>query len=538
MIENSPSVSVKWGDDANMSALKSNAAVLFTLVVVRLQSALWMIISDCDETYNYWEPLHYLLKGRGFQTWEYSPQFALRSYTYLWLHGLPAKLLMLVVDNGVVIFYFVRCLLAITCALLEYRLYKVMKRKCGGGVSKIWLFLQLVNAGMYISSSALLPSSFAMYATLIMLGAWLSDDTRTAIAVTALCGLIGWPFAVIVSVPFVLELLFKKKQMVHFIKNSLFFGAMFGIPIVVIDSAYFGTFTLAAWNIIRYNVFSSHGPDLYGVEPVLFYLKNMLINHHVSQMLVVGFPVIQFMAKCVGARNAKNRLSPMRSVWIMTPLYLWLAVFLFQPHKEERFIFPVYPFFALGTALFLDQLLNNMRTYLGPVKSALPNRVMALTVFGIALLTGVARMVALSTFYRAPFAVIQDLPQADGEMNICYGKEWYRFPGHFFLPDNYRARFIQSSFNGMLPAYFQETDNGTQIVHKYFNDQNKGDSHMLFDLNRCDFLVDLDTGYFYDELSQEPNYAADRKTWSVVKSADFILSAQSDMIARAFYVPY
>jgi alpha-1,2-mannosyltransferase len=28
-------------------------------------------VSDCDETFNYWEPSHYMLYGWGFQTWEY-----------------------------------------------------------------------------------------------------------------------------------------------------------------------------------------------------------------------------------------------------------------------------------------------------------------------------------------------------------------------------------------------------------------------------------------------------------------------------------
>jgi len=48
------------------------------------------IISDCDETYNYWEPTHFLLFGKGFQTWEYSPKFALRSYLYILTHTVPA----------------------------------------------------------------------------------------------------------------------------------------------------------------------------------------------------------------------------------------------------------------------------------------------------------------------------------------------------------------------------------------------------------------------------------------------------------------
>lgn len=44
--------------------------VAFTFVVLtRLLSAGTTCIGDCDETYNYWEPLHYLLYGFGFQTW-------------------------------------------------------------------------------------------------------------------------------------------------------------------------------------------------------------------------------------------------------------------------------------------------------------------------------------------------------------------------------------------------------------------------------------------------------------------------------------
>lgn len=60
-------------------------------------------ISDCDEggphfdclreikptnriVYNFWEPLHYILKGYGFQTWEVSPAYGIRSWAYIFLH--------------------------------------------------------------------------------------------------------------------------------------------------------------------------------------------------------------------------------------------------------------------------------------------------------------------------------------------------------------------------------------------------------------------------------------------------------------------
>ena len=36
--------------------------------------------------------MHYLMFGSGFQTWEYSPKYAIRSYAYVLLHTIPGKL--------------------------------------------------------------------------------------------------------------------------------------------------------------------------------------------------------------------------------------------------------------------------------------------------------------------------------------------------------------------------------------------------------------------------------------------------------------
>jgi alpha-1,2-mannosyltransferase len=49
--------------------------ILFCVSLVfyfsRMFSALYNLINDCDESMNYWEPMHYILYGFGLQTWEY-----------------------------------------------------------------------------------------------------------------------------------------------------------------------------------------------------------------------------------------------------------------------------------------------------------------------------------------------------------------------------------------------------------------------------------------------------------------------------------
>lgn len=73
------------GDGKRASPGLRGSSILL-LGIARLASALVNLIHDCDEVYNYWEPLHHLLYGWGYQTWEYSAEFALRSYWYLDLH--------------------------------------------------------------------------------------------------------------------------------------------------------------------------------------------------------------------------------------------------------------------------------------------------------------------------------------------------------------------------------------------------------------------------------------------------------------------
>jgi hypothetical protein len=58
-----------------------------TLFAAHVFAAFWCPILDCDEVFNYWEPLHNLIHGSGLQTWEYAPTYALRSYLYLLLHS-------------------------------------------------------------------------------------------------------------------------------------------------------------------------------------------------------------------------------------------------------------------------------------------------------------------------------------------------------------------------------------------------------------------------------------------------------------------
>ena len=111
-------------DSRSRCSLKLSS-VLQLLLLVRLISAFFNNIHDCDETFNYLEPIHFLLDNTGLQTWEYSPVYAIRSYAYLWLYAGPLWLLsQLVVVPPLLSFFLIRFGCAIVCAIAETYFYR------------------------------------------------------------------------------------------------------------------------------------------------------------------------------------------------------------------------------------------------------------------------------------------------------------------------------------------------------------------------------------------------------------------------------
>lgn len=173
-------------------------------------AALFAPIQDCDETFNYWEPTHYLSHGYGLQTWEYSPDFAIRSWLYVGLHAVIGNFRRLLPrPDKVAEFYCVRYGLAMICALCQTWLYRSVTLTLNGRVGLFYLMATVMSPGNFHASAAYLPSSFAMYAC--MLGAAAFMNWRGGLKTTmgifwfAIGGVLGWPFAAALCAPFLVE---------------------------------------------------------------------------------------------------------------------------------------------------------------------------------------------------------------------------------------------------------------------------------------------------------------------------------------------
>jgi alpha-1,2-mannosyltransferase len=91
-------------------------------------------------------------------------------------------------------------------------MFRVVSGTLNPRIALFFLMAMIFSPGMFHASAAFLPSSFAMYTTMLAMAAFMDwrGGLRTAQGIFwfAVGGVLGWPFAVALSAPFLFEELF------------------------------------------------------------------------------------------------------------------------------------------------------------------------------------------------------------------------------------------------------------------------------------------------------------------------------------------
>lgn len=548
------------------------------LAIARGASAVFNLVHDCDESFNFWEPLHYLVHGHGLQTWEHSPEYALRSYLYLGIHYAVAKPISWLTGDGqgkLFTFIGVRMVLGMASAGSEAWLCAEMAR-VNALAGTLCTALLAWSAGMFAASTAFLPSTFAMYCITTAAAATLRGWHSVSCGACVVAVVWGWPFAGIAAVPYGLDALVKVgfvRTMVFVIVPLLVSAAL----AVAVDSFFYGRLTWSTVNILRYNV-AGGGSNLYGVEPPTFYLRNLFNAFTLALPLALAAPAIALVAAATDRSTTARHVSGFgRLAVAYAPFPLSLAFFSTVAHKEERFMYVVYPLLCVGAAIALAAAVDvaaKLRRRLNLDGLTLVAALGAAATTLVVLVLSLSRVVALTQGYGAPMFVYPSLPvptiPGGGEnvtLGVCVGGEWYRFPSSFLLPSPaYRLRFIDSSFDGALPVPFDASAGGTRYAPSGLNDRNEADPRQRVPNSdeKCQFIVDvnlkgvkpavdpsqvakrkLPTGRIRgtwaemdgDELSGGAEDEADGAAWEIVQEVEFLDQANSPPVSRAFYFP-
>jgi alpha-1,2-mannosyltransferase len=175
----------------------------------------------------------------------------------------------------------------------------------------------------------------------------------------------------------------------------------------------------------------------------------------------------------------------LRNNLTLLSMYLWVGIFTLQPHKEERFMYVIYPLICYNAAHAVESTVYVVGTLLSrwvdkSVSRAL-SRSIQYGILGVYALFSLARILAQVRGFSATMQVYGNL---ESPSTICLGKEWYRFPSSFFIPNTSRANFVKSAFDGLLPGQFLESGEGwrsaTWRLPEGMNDQNQEEaSHLV-----------------------------------------------------------
>ncbi|CAJ1452906.1 unnamed protein product [Effrenium voratum] len=283
---------------------------------------------------------------------------------------------------------------------------------------------------MFHASVAVLPSTSCMYAVLLGFGAWLRGYYGVGLTCGSFAVLLGMAVAAPMFVPMGVAALHPEN--LGFLRVSALaigaLGAFAGLP-TLLDTSYYGT-SRPVWamgNHLLYNfgVGGGAGADLYGTEPWHFYAKNLLLNFNFVAALALP-------ALCLAERQLAIKLLPM---------YVTLAMFFKMAHKEERFLTMTYPLICLAAAVTADAIIScvewAVRSCLKAVGMAQALGKAAFIALVLAFwMLSLSRSAALALYFRAPLQLYEGLYYSAADtQGLCVGKEWYRFPSSFFLPE-------------------------------------------------------------------------------------------------------
>ncbi|KAL8129798.1 hypothetical protein V2J09_018953 [Rumex salicifolius] len=525
-----PARSTNAGDESDKGL--SWALPVLVLGLLRYMSATSNIIHDCDEVFNYWEPLHYLLYKSGFQTWEYSSQYALRSYLYILFHALVGRPASWVFgEDKVRVFYAIRIFLGLLSVIADATLVVALSRKYGKRLATYTLAMLCLTSGCFFASTSFLPSSFTMYAMSLSSALLLLERPATAVGVAAAGVILGWPFAVLAFLPITLFSLRKSFQ------NSFLSGAITSVSVialsVAVDYQYYKKWTSSILNLLLYNVMGGGESHLYGVEGPLFYLKNGFNNFNFCFVLALMFPTTWLL------RAVKKKYVSELYV-IVSPLYIWLVFMSLQPHKEERFLYPIYPLICVAASAFIESIPDFFKDPFDRYSTSVlvtVSKVVRPLILAVILCLSHSRTFSLINGYSAPIEIYKHLDYHDdaGEgSTLCVGSEWHRFPSSFFIPDYIaEVKWLDDGFKGLLPFPFNSTLGGTSAAPSYFNNKNKA-SHLQYfhNIEACTLLVELHLERPY------PYRGSDLSKWEVVAALPYLDRELSPALYRSFFIPY
>jgi alpha-1,2-mannosyltransferase len=209
---------------------------------------------DTDETYGYWEPLHYVTFQVGMQTWEYCSEYAIRSYAFI-LPFLPVTLLWKSLDlDKPSLFLLLKNIIGLFFAISSRSFLRSIHKIFGSTIEWYTFLFLLASPGIFLSSTAYLPSAICSSLVMLSFAFWMENNFFLSIFFGCVAVLwSGWPFVGLIFLPIGLEMVFvtfvkhvkkpmadRLTRLLSFLLSSIVIVLLTAAGAVMIDSYMYG----------------------------------------------------------------------------------------------------------------------------------------------------------------------------------------------------------------------------------------------------------------------------------------------------------
>ncbi|KAF1765545.1 hypothetical protein GCK72_005497 [Caenorhabditis remanei] len=531
----------------------SAGVVIKLLLSVRISAALWSSIDTKTEVFGFYEGLHRLLYGDGFNTWELLDNTNYYSRVFLiWIYSIPASIFVNCFgDSKIVVFTCVRLMTGLLCLLGEYYAFYAISKRINVATGRYFLLFTILSPGMFHASVTFSDLSFTMICTFYFIAAFLDEQWVVCI--------ISLLFAVFFGTPFIFVLGVVLTHATALKKEIFKWTGVFMCLCMIFSLVRLRVVASQLRTLPEYEAPLGHNNTGYEHATINPYKENLFFNWNFAIFYAfVGFVLsYKTFTKFRLPSNYEKRLFLPKERNLLIDylpilhcafiVFMWSLVFGLPSTEEEHIAFPMYPFISLFAALAADSML---RLFFDKTKKLENNmyKNMLYSSIGLFALFSVMRSFSVYHSYGSHVEIYKGLHQElnaheefdrfNDPITLCIGKEWQYFPSSFFLPERvydgklnprkFQMRFLQSAYNCSLQTKYAVVNNTTDTSI----DENRRPT-INNSLEFCDYVIDMDM----PATEKEPNFGNMAEKWKPILSLPVIDANQSDMFFKNFYLP-
>ncbi|XP_021913167.1 GPI mannosyltransferase 3 [Zootermopsis nevadensis] len=300
-----------------------------------------------DEYWQTVEVAHKIVFGYGHETWEWT--LGIRSYIYpAFLATILSVLKYFHLDSVNTVVHGPRILQAVLSAVGDYCFLRWYRNQNGG--HGLWASFALITNWfwMYCGSRTLINTFEATLNTFALnLFPWNQNKIQKSPSkflwfVATACMI--RPTAVIIWLPLcIYHFLLSYHKVTTVVKDYILIGLIVITAGTMLDTYFYGKITFTPLHFLQANIMDSINV-FYGTHPSLWYIV-------VGIPVVLGCHLIPFLLGAFRALTHKRGSIEMVLLFVS----VWtVAVLSFVPHKEFRFLLPLFPMFVYIESSFLS----------------------------------------------------------------------------------------------------------------------------------------------------------------------------------------